>query len=168
MDDIAIAGPMKTENLGVEKVVANVLSNPRIRFLIVAGEEVRGHRSGDTIMALHRGGVDEKGRVRGARGAVPFIENLDEGAIVRFAQQVELVDMVGETDPEAIARKAGELRLKDPGSFGEPYLVIQVEDAGKGGGMSAVTGSLALHNTIIVDPYGEVRPFDMGKGADES
>ena len=31
----AIAGPCKTENLGVEKVVANIISNPNIRFLIL-------------------------------------------------------------------------------------------------------------------------------------
>ena len=30
----AIAGPCKTENLGIEKVVANIISNPNIRFLI--------------------------------------------------------------------------------------------------------------------------------------
>ena len=39
----AIAGPCKTENLGVEKVVANIISNPNIRFLILAGAEVQGH-----------------------------------------------------------------------------------------------------------------------------
>ncbi len=27
----AIAGPCKTENLGIEKVVANIISNPNIR-----------------------------------------------------------------------------------------------------------------------------------------
>ena len=52
MARVAISGPMKTENLGVEKVVANVISNPNVRFLIVAGEEVRGHRSGDTVFSV--------------------------------------------------------------------------------------------------------------------
>ena len=33
----AIAGPCKTENLGIEKVVANIISNPNIRFLILCG-----------------------------------------------------------------------------------------------------------------------------------
>ena len=30
----AIAGPCKTENLGIEKVVANIISNPNIMLLI--------------------------------------------------------------------------------------------------------------------------------------
>ena len=42
----AIAGPCKTENLGIEKVVANIISNPNIRFLILAGAEVQGHITG--------------------------------------------------------------------------------------------------------------------------
>ncbi len=35
----AIAGPCKTENLGIEKVVANIISNPNIRFLILCGAD---------------------------------------------------------------------------------------------------------------------------------
>ena len=43
---VAIYGPLKTENIGIEKIVANVISNPHIRYLIVCGDEIRGHRSG--------------------------------------------------------------------------------------------------------------------------
>ena len=45
----AIAGPCKTENLGIEKVVANIISNPNIRFLILAGAEVQGHITGQSL-----------------------------------------------------------------------------------------------------------------------
>ena len=45
----AIAGPCKTENLGIEKVVANVISNPNIRFFILAGAEVQGHITGQQV-----------------------------------------------------------------------------------------------------------------------
>ena len=164
MDRIAIFGPMKTENLGVEKVVANVISNPRIRFLIVAGEEVRGHRSGDTIKALHREGLDEKGRVVGARGAVPFIENLDGDALERFREQVELIDMLGVTDPEEIGARADELKARDPGSFGEPFIAVEFTAGKKDPGMSASEGTLALHRTLVMDPYGKVSPFTLGGG----
>ena len=53
----AIAGPCKTENLGVEKVVANIISNPNIRFLILAGAEVQGHITGQSFKALHENGA---------------------------------------------------------------------------------------------------------------
>ena len=54
----AIAGPCKTENLGIEKVVANIISNPNIRFLILCGAEVQGHITGQSIQALHENGCD--------------------------------------------------------------------------------------------------------------
>ncbi len=37
----AIFGAMKTENIGIEKVVANIISNTSIRYLVECGAEVR-------------------------------------------------------------------------------------------------------------------------------
>jgi tetrahydromethanopterin S-methyltransferase subunit A len=54
----AIAGSCKTENLGLEKVIANVISNPNIRFVITCGTEVKGHLSGQSFIALHQNGVE--------------------------------------------------------------------------------------------------------------
>ena len=36
---LCIAGKVETENIGIEKVIKNVLSNPAIRFLICSGKE---------------------------------------------------------------------------------------------------------------------------------
>ena len=47
----AISGPCKTENLGIEKVIANTVSNPNIRFMILCGAEVQGHITGESIKA---------------------------------------------------------------------------------------------------------------------
>lgn len=69
----AIAGPCKTENLGIEKVVANIISNPNIRFLMLCGAEVQGHITGQSIQALYEHGCDEeKKRIIGATGAIPM------------------------------------------------------------------------------------------------
>jgi len=98
----SVCGPCKTENLGVEKVVANIISNSNIRFLLVCGIESKGHLPGDAIMALHRNGIDDKGRIIGAKGAIPFIENLPPEAISRFQKQVEIIDKIGVTEVEDI------------------------------------------------------------------
>ena len=156
-EEIAICGQMKTENLGVEKVVANVLSNPSIRFLIVCGKEVRGHRSGDTILAIHKNGIDGKNRVIGAKGAVPYIENISREAVDRFRQQVELVEMLDVTDTSAILDKARECAKRNPGSFGEPYIAILIK---KESTHVDVSGMLALHRLVNVNPYGEVKGME--------
>ncbi len=55
-------GPCKTENLGVEKIVANTISNSNIRFLLLCGMESKGHLPGNTLLALHKNGIDETGK----------------------------------------------------------------------------------------------------------
>jgi tetrahydromethanopterin S-methyltransferase subunit A len=119
----AIWGPCKTENLGVEKVVANLISNSNLRFLLVCGEESKGHLPGDSILALSRNGIDGEGRIVGSKGAIPFIENLSKEAIARFQRQVEVIDRIGLVDEgeiEEIVRKYRNLSE----SFPEPPMVV--------------------------------------------
>ncbi len=143
----ALCGSCKTENLGLEKVVANVISNPNIRFVLLVGTEVKGHLSGQTFIALHKGGVKE-GRVVGAEGAIPFIENLSDDAIKRFQEQVEFVNIMESEDVGAIKAKIDELKAKDPGAFGADPMVIEVKEAAGGeepaGEARALSGELAL------------------------
>ena len=125
----AIAGPCKTENLGVEKVVANIISNPNIRFLVLCGAEVQGHITGQSITALHENGCDpEKKKINGATGAIPFVENIPMEGVERFQQQLEIVDLIDVEDGAAITAKVKECIEKDPGAFEEEAMVIEVKD----------------------------------------
>ena len=126
----AIAGPCKTENLGIEKMLANLISNPNIRFLILCGSEVQGHITGQSIEALHQNGVDEKRKIAGATGAIPFIENIPDEGIERFQQQMEIISMIDIEDAGQIQAKVKECIEKDPGAFEEEAMVIKVEESG--------------------------------------
>lgn len=133
----AICGSCKTENLGLEKVIANIISNPNIRFLLLCGTEVKGHLSGQTLAALHANGV-EKGKVVGSQGAIPFIENLDDAAIKRFQEQVETVNIMETEDLGQIKAKIAELTARDPGAFAGDAMVVEVKEAE--GGAEEATG----------------------------
>jgi tetrahydromethanopterin S-methyltransferase subunit A len=111
-----MCGSCKTENLGLEKVIANIVANPNIRFALFCGTEVKGHLSGQTFGALHKNGVKD-GRVVGAEGAIPFIENLKDEHIKRFQEQVEVVNIMETEDNNAIKAKMNELKARDPGAF---------------------------------------------------
>jgi tetrahydromethanopterin S-methyltransferase subunit A len=154
-DLISIFGPDKTENLGIEKVIANIISNPNIRFLVVCGPEVRGHMSGNTIRALYENGIDENNRVNGAKGAVPYIENIPPEAIDRFQKQVKFVDLIDEEDVATIHTKIRECIAKDPGPMDEPFVVLKIERVGAKGGGVQLDDMLALHSSLAIDPYGE-------------
>lgn len=145
----AIAGPCKTENLGVEKVVANIISNPNIRFLILSGAEVQGHITGQSFKALHENGCDpDKKKIIGATGAIPFVENVPLEGVERYQQQLEIVDMIDVEDVGAINSKISECVEKDPGAFEEEAMVISVEDddddADDGDEMKVISAETAL------------------------
>ena len=159
-EKVAIWGQHKTENLGVEKIVANVVSNPNIRYLILCGDEVRGHRSGQSIQALHANGIDENGRIINARGAVPYIENVPMEAIARFQEQVEIIYMIDRTDKSLILAKIDELAAVKKPIIGEPIIVEFVERE-KTSQMKSLSGKISMHKDLLVDPYLEVDEMEV-------
>ena len=136
----ALAGSCKTENLGIEKIVANVISNPNIRFVLLCGTEVKGHLSGQSIEAMHKNGVDG-GKIVGSSGAIPFLENLTDEHIKRFQEQVEIVNIMESEDIGQISAKINELKGRDPGAFDADPFVIQISDDEEGSGGAATVAS---------------------------
>lgn len=116
---LSIVGKTETENVGVEKVVQNLLATPEIRFLLLAGNESEGHRPGQTLLSLARSGVDGHRRVIGSGAPRPILNNLLPSEVERFRTQVRVVDMVGCRDAGPLLERIMELaREAGPGSPG--------------------------------------------------
>lgn len=115
--DCAICGKVFTENIGIEKVVKNIVANPSIRFLILCGKEAMGHQTGACIKALHTNGLNERGRIAEAPGKRPWVKTLTAEQISRFQKQIEIVDLIGCEDVGVIEAKASELARRNPGAM---------------------------------------------------
>ena len=89
-----VKGTVKTENLGLEKIILNIVSNPSIRHLVVCGKEEYGHFPGDAILCLHQNGMDADHRIIGAKGAIPYLCSLNEQVVQRFREQVHIIDLI--------------------------------------------------------------------------
>jgi len=86
---VAIAGRCDTEKIGVEKVVLNLLANPRIRWLVICGTEAKGHRAGDAFLRLKERGVDVGFRLRKVTDLmVTHLE--DEFSLIRLAREADM------------------------------------------------------------------------------
>ncbi|HSF81960.1 MAG TPA: tetrahydromethanopterin S-methyltransferase subunit A [Anaerolineales bacterium] len=127
----ALSGTVQTENIGFEKMICNIVANPNIRYLILAGPESEGHRTGEALKALLQYGVDEKKRIIGTTAPHPVLFNLRAEMIARFRMQVKLIDLQFEGDPQVIQQgvwacyqeepvEFRQYSLYDPGAYPEP------------------------------------------------
>ncbi len=155
-EDVAVWGPMKTENLGIERVVANVISNPNIRYLIVCGEEIKGHKSGCSLVSLHENGIDEKGKIIEAPGAVPYIENISEEAVDRFRDQIEIIDRIGIKNKQKIVEAISNFSTKERKAFGDPFIAIEIDERET----QIADTDLALHSSLRISIYGNIKKKD--------
>jgi tetrahydromethanopterin S-methyltransferase subunit A len=115
---IALVGTMFTENLGIERLIKNILANPNLRFLIVCGPDSHqtvGHLPGQSLLALARSGVDERSRIIGARGKRPILRNISRDAVEHFRRTVEVLDLIGIQEVSAVAEAADNCLARNPG-----------------------------------------------------
>ncbi len=130
--EYAIIGTCKTENIGIERVIINVISNPKIRHLILCGPEVPGHLTGRSMRALYQNGVDpETRKIIDAEGAIPYIENIPIEGIEQFREQIELVDMINTNDPAKIDAKAKEIGSRNPGEYSKGAMWVEFKVTAK-------------------------------------
>jgi tetrahydromethanopterin S-methyltransferase subunit A len=148
--EAALWGSSKTENLGVEKIIINVISNSNIRYILVCGEESRGHLAGHSLLAIHANGIDEKGRIIGSEGAIPFIENISREAVKRFQQQVVLLDRIGLTDLNEIMKIVK--KYKDRGNVypDEPF-VVTTQKKRRSTFAAPLSGDMIISEEFVMD-----------------
>ena len=122
-DAISIAGGLQTENLGIERLVTNVLANPFIRFVIVCGadsQKMIGHLPGQSLVALARDGLNANRQIINAKGKRPVLRNLEPAAVDHFRRTVEVVDLIGVSNIESIIAAAHACGERNPGPA-EPF-----------------------------------------------
>jgi len=89
-----ISGTLQTANIGIEKIAVNLVSNPNIRYLILAGRE-SGHFPADALKALFRNGIDEKGYILNTKAPTAILKNIPKEIIERLRKRIQLIDLSG-------------------------------------------------------------------------
>jgi len=113
----ALSGTLQTENIGIEKIICNIVSNPNIRYLIVCGPESPGHLVGDAILALAKNGLDDRKRIIGTEAPTPYLFNIQPEFVQRFREQITLIDLINEGSPEVIRQAVWSCYQEKPTSF---------------------------------------------------
>lgn len=133
----ALAGTLQTANIGLEKIIANVVANPNIRYLILCGKEVEGHKAGDALVALIKNGIDERRVIIGTSAPTAYLFNIPIEAIERFRKQITLINLINIVDPELVKNavrscyqekptKFMDYTLYDIGAYPEPAICCSI------------------------------------------
>jgi len=115
----ALSGTLQTENIGIEKIICNVIANPNIRYLLVCGPESPGHLVGDALLALSKNGIDQRKRIIGTDAPTPFLFNVQPEFVKRFRDQITAIDLVNEGSPEVIRQAVWSCYQEKPTLFGK-------------------------------------------------
>jgi tetrahydromethanopterin S-methyltransferase subunit A len=126
----AIIGRVYTPNLGVEKMITNVVSNPRLRYLVLCGRESPIFKVGDAVLKLSENGLDSQGKIIGAGGAMAELTNLPTEAVETFRQQIKLINLINETSPKTIDRTIAEYAARRTSAFAAEGLFVRLDRAG--------------------------------------
>ncbi len=98
----ALAGTLQTENIGIEKIICNIVANPNIRYILLCGPESAGHLTGEALAALLENGIDQRKRIIGTDAPTPYLFNVRPEFVERFRDQVILINCVNEGTPDLI------------------------------------------------------------------
>lgn len=109
---LSIVGKTETENIGVEKIIKNVIAVPSIKYIILCGKDSEGHYSGNTLLSLINNGVDNNMRVINSKGKKPVLSNTTKEEVNAFRNKIEVIDMIECEDLNKILEKIQELSEK--------------------------------------------------------
>ncbi len=73
MNKILIVGRLLSENKGIDTMIKFSIKNPSLHHIIVCGADVKGHRSGQALLSLHKNGVNKQGRILGVTAPYPLL-----------------------------------------------------------------------------------------------
>jgi tetrahydromethanopterin S-methyltransferase subunit A len=155
-EHLAIIGPLETENVGLERMLMTLLERPRIRWLIVCGDEHRGRRPAQALQCLMERGVEADGKIPGARSRLARLATLGPEHVAAVRRQVRLRDLVGVHDVARIAAVMQECLADDPGPFSEQVSLPKPEPIA----VPQQTLTVREHDpsgflVILVDPEGQ-------------
>jgi tetrahydromethanopterin S-methyltransferase subunit A len=93
MNRILIVGRLLSENKGIDTLIKFTLNHPELHCIVVCGNDVKGHQSGQALLSLYRHGVSRDGKILGATGPHPFLTHLHSD-IESFRKQIMIYDLI--------------------------------------------------------------------------
>ncbi len=142
-ENFSIIGKTHTENIGIEKIIKNTVTNPDIRFIILCGKDTKGHMPGQSLISLVTHGVNHEKRIIDAKGQRPVLKNLDFSEIEHFRAQVEILNLISVEDLSAIQENIIACEQRSPGRYNRMLTLKKIDEI-----------EAELPERLVLDPSG--------------
>jgi tetrahydromethanopterin S-methyltransferase subunit A len=93
MNRILIVGRLLSENKGIETIIQFIVGHPELHNMIICGKDVKGHQAGQALLSLYNNGVNNDGRIIGAKGPYPLLRSSRKDIEVLRKQIHKIYDM---------------------------------------------------------------------------
>ncbi len=103
MNNISLVGRLFSENKGIDSIIRYVNSNPNIDTIIICGKEVWGHKSGSSLLALYKNGMDSNGKIINSTSPDPYL-TVTQKEVKKFQDRVRIINKIGITNFEKISK----------------------------------------------------------------
>lgn len=97
MNNLAIVGRLLSENKGIDDIIKYCIVNKKLEHLILCGKDSRGHRAGDSLIALYRNGVTNEGIIIKSKSPRPQLRSSYQEVEI-FRDRITVHDLIEETD----------------------------------------------------------------------
>ena len=103
MNNISLVGRLFSENKGIDSIIRYVNSNPNVQTIIICGKEVWGHKSGYSLLALYKNGIDNNGKIINSTSPDPYL-TVTQKEVKKFQSKVTIINKIGITNFEKICK----------------------------------------------------------------
>lgn len=108
LEDVAVIGRLLSENKGIDSLITNSIICG-IQTILLCGKEVSGHKTGHSLLMLHKNGVDNHGNILDSVSPNPNL-TVSKEKIDQFRKRVVLVNKIGNENIHEIIAEISSLR----------------------------------------------------------
>lgn len=101
LQEVSMIGRLLSENKGIDSILYSLNENKNIKFLILCGKEVLGHKAGHSLIQLHKFGIDEQNFIINSSSPYPKILS-SKKLIEHFQQNISIINKIDESNPTKI------------------------------------------------------------------
>jgi len=111
INKIAVVGRLLSENRGIDQIIKFTINNKKLKYLLLCGKEVKGHLSGQSLIALKKNGVDNNKKIISSLAPNPILTSKIY-EINYFRKHVNIIDKIGLCDRNKIRDIITDINLK--------------------------------------------------------